>query len=397
MKKLVAVMFVLSLIASVAFAQVDEATDTLTNDEAQGRLRVSNCVFGGPNVDVLVNGDVAVNGGVPQTDQSFGVTGYLYLTPGTYSVAAVPTGKGVEEALTDPVDVSVEAGHRYTVTVLGQGDEPSHEALVIDETEAYLKAGTSPDTGGHITVNNIKGAPGLNFLQDGVGERNVPYGGFAATAPPVMEFEEFQISVGGSGTPTTVVEDNGAGFTMSGADSLDCFGGTYPGTMLEDFDTRTSASTSDLNSVDYLRSLSTAHDKLGGLGPSFNTFLTAVETAGLTNLLITESPYMLFAPTDEAFAALPTEELDALMADPEALANFLQAHIASGYYPPGSLGHDLIDRTVTNLLGAELVLTGGGGEDLAINGVAMGPGGDYTIAANGSRVFLVTNLLPPSD
>lgn len=169
--------------------------------------------------------------------------------------------------------------------------------------------------------------------------------------------------------------------------------------MGENFDVQSSAYTSSLNTVDFLTLQSDVGAQDGGHTITFTTFLKAIEAAGLTNLLTTESPYMLFAPTDEAFAALPEEELEALMADPKALADLLRAHIAPGYYPPGSLGRGLIDRTVTNLLGAELVLTGGGGEDLAINGVVVGGSGGhvpYTIVANGSRVFFVRKLLPPS-
>ncbi len=164
---------------------------------------------------------------------------------------------------------------------------------------------------------------------------------------------------------------------------------------------QSSAYTSSLNTVDFLQLQSDVSAQDGGHTITFTTFLGALETAGLSDLLTTESPYMLFAPTDEAFAALPEEELEALMADPDALADLLCAHIAAGYYPPGSLGRGRIDRTVTNLLGEELVLTGGGGADLAINGVVAGGSGGHvpsSIVANGSRVFFVRKLLlPPAD
>ncbi len=400
MKKLVAMMFVLSLIASLALAQVDQATGTLTNDETQARLRVSNCVFGGPNVDVLVNGEVAVNGGVPQTDQGMGFTGYLYLEPGTYSVAVVPTGKGVEEALMEPVDVSVEAGHRYTVTVLGQADEPSHEALVIDETAAYQELGAKPTDTTQITINNIRGVPGIDFSLGGmVRNEDVPYGGYKAAIWPSGNVKDLAITV--SGAPDQFIDKVPEVYLPTGVDAFDCFGGAYPGQMGPDFDVHSSPYTSTLNTVDFLQVQSDVAAQDGGHTITFTTFLNAVDTAGLSDLLTTGSPYMLFAPTDEAFAALPKEELDALIADPDALADLLRAHIAAGYYPPGSLGRGRIDRTVTNLLGAELVLTGGGGADLAINGVVAGGSGGHvpsSIVANGSRVFFVRKLLlPPAD
>ncbi len=48
---------------------------------------------------------------------------------------------------------------------------------------------------------------------------------------------------------------------------------------------------------------------------SFSTLLTAVEAAGLVETLQGEGPYTVFAPTDEAFAALPAGTLDGLLAD----------------------------------------------------------------------------------
>ncbi len=43
-----------------------------------------------------------------------------------------------------------------------------------------------------------------------------------------------------------------------------------------------------------------------------------------------EGPFTVFAPTDEAFAALPKETLDALLADPKALAKILTYHVLAG-------------------------------------------------------------------
>ena len=63
---------------------------------------------------------------------------------------------------------------------------------------------------------------------------------------------------------------------------------------------------------------------------SFSTLLTAVEAAGLVETLQGEGPYTVFAPTDEAFAALPAGTLDGLLADKEALKKVLLYHVVSG-------------------------------------------------------------------
>jgi len=63
---------------------------------------------------------------------------------------------------------------------------------------------------------------------------------------------------------------------------------------------------------------------------TFSTLLTAATAAGLVETLQGEGPFTVFAPTDEAFAALPEGTLDGLLADPEALKQVLLYHVVSG-------------------------------------------------------------------
>ncbi len=60
---------------------------------------------------------------------------------------------------------------------------------------------------------------------------------------------------------------------------------------------------------------------------NFTALASAVEAAGLTETLSGEGPFTVFAPTDEAFAALPEGTLDELLANPEQLASILTYHV----------------------------------------------------------------------
>ena len=85
-------------------------------------------------MDICLNGTGPVVGGMPLTHLgALDASGYEYLAPGTYSLAVVPSGQTLSRPFLGPLDVPVVAGHRYTVVVLGQKDEASHQALVIDE------------------------------------------------------------------------------------------------------------------------------------------------------------------------------------------------------------------------------------------------------------------------
>ncbi len=62
----------------------------------------------------------------------------------------------------------------------------------------------------------------------------------------------------------------------------------------------------------------------------FNTLIAAVEAAGLADTLATDGPFTVFAPTDEAFAQIPQEQLAALLEDTESLTAILTYHVVSG-------------------------------------------------------------------
>ncbi len=63
---------------------------------------------------------------------------------------------------------------------------------------------------------------------------------------------------------------------------------------------------------------------------TFETLLAAASAAGLVETLDGEGPYTIFAPTDDAFAALPEGTIEALLADPDALREILLYHVVAG-------------------------------------------------------------------
>ncbi len=66
--------------------------------------------------------------------------------------------------------------------------------------------------------------------------------------------------------------------------------------------------------------------------PSFSTLVTAVKAAGLADTLSGKGPFTLFAPTNEAFAALPKGTLETLLKpeNKDALRKVLTYHVVSG-------------------------------------------------------------------
>ena len=99
---------------------------------------------------------------------------------------------------------------------------------------------------------------------------------------------------------------------------------------------------------------------------SFQTLLTAVDAAGLGDTLADGGPFTVFAPTDDAFAALPQGTVQGLLADPPALARVLTYHVVPGRITSAQITHDSEQETVE---GGVLKLAVNGG--VTVNGAAV--------------------------
>ena len=92
----------------------------------------------------------------------------------------------------------------------------------------------------------------------------------------------------------------------------------------------------------------------------FETLVAAVQAAGLVDALKADGPFTVFAPTDEAFAALPEGTVESLLMpeNRDQLVAILTYHVV-----PGAVGAaDIVGETyaATTLMGAPVVLDGEG-------------------------------------
>jgi uncharacterized surface protein with fasciclin (FAS1) repeats len=91
---------------------------------------------------------------------------------------------------------------------------------------------------------------------------------------------------------------------------------------------------------------------------SFTTLVAAVEAAGLVETLSGEGPFTVFAPTDDAFAALPEGTVEALLEDIPALTAILTYHVVPGAVMSTDLSDGMMAATVN---GAEVTISLDGG------------------------------------
>jgi uncharacterized surface protein with fasciclin (FAS1) repeats len=90
---------------------------------------------------------------------------------------------------------------------------------------------------------------------------------------------------------------------------------------------------------------------------SFNTLATALQEAGLIETLKGEGPFTVFAPTDEAFAKVPQDQLNALLANKEMLVKVLTYHVVPGKI----MAADVTSGQVMTVEGQPLTITTGNG------------------------------------
>jgi transforming growth factor-beta-induced protein len=62
----------------------------------------------------------------------------------------------------------------------------------------------------------------------------------------------------------------------------------------------------------------------------FTTLVTAVQAAGLAETLSSDGPFTVFAPTDDAFAALPEGTVESLLENTDLLTQILLYHVVPG-------------------------------------------------------------------
>ena len=79
---------------------------------------------------------------------------------------------------------------------------------------------------------------------------------------------------------------------------------------------------------------------------NFTTLVAAVEAAGLVETLKGEGPFTVFAPTGEAFAALPEGTVEGLLEDTEALTAILTYHVVPGKVMSTDLSDGMMAETV---------------------------------------------------
>ena len=122
--------------------------------------------------------------------------------------------------------------------------------------------------------------------------------------------------------------------------------------------------------------------------PLLTTLVAAVTEAGLVDTLNSAENLTVFAPTDDAFAAIPKKDLNALLADKEALTTVLTHHVIGERLSPEDVAGD------QETLAGDMLTVEGSGEDFTIGDASVVCGNVQTANAT---VYVVDQVLMPQS
>jgi uncharacterized surface protein with fasciclin (FAS1) repeats len=124
--------------------------------------------------------------------------------------------------------------------------------------------------------------------------------------------------------------------------------------------------------------------------------VSAVEAAGLAETLSGEGPFTVFAPTNEAFAAIPAETLQSLLepANQETLSQILTYHVVAGEV----MAADVAPGEVETVEGTPFTIEVEGSDVFIVDG----QGGraqvvTTDIVASNGVIHVIDAVLIPSD
>jgi uncharacterized surface protein with fasciclin (FAS1) repeats len=123
----------------------------------------------------------------------------------------------------------------------------------------------------------------------------------------------------------------------------------------------------------------------------FTTLVAAVQAAGLVDTLKSEGPFTVFAPTDDAFAALPAGTVEGLLNDIPTLTGILTYHVVAAKAMSGDLAMGC--NAVATVNGAEITICRSA-SGVTVNGANV-VAADVE-ASNGVIHVIDAVILPPS-
>jgi transforming growth factor-beta-induced protein len=294
-------------------------------------IRVAHFSPDTPNVDIYVNGEVAI------ADLAFpAVTDFMTLPAGSYEIAVAPAGTSLEDAAIGPATFDLPADAYLTVAAVGSLEAGTLAPAIIPADFSEIAEGNARV----LVFHGIEDAPAVDVLangsilipalafpgsegaNDGIFELEVPAGTYDLAVVPTGATEPVVIDL----TGTTL--DAGTYYFVAAVGTL-----AEPQASVVAIDAATAdALNAALNPV-AAPTMNIA--EIAASNEDFSILMAAVQAAdpAIAEALSGEGPLTVFAPTNAAFEALLASldlTAEELLANTELLNQVLLYHVVSG-------------------------------------------------------------------
>jgi uncharacterized surface protein with fasciclin (FAS1) repeats len=122
--------------------------------------------------------------------------------------------------------------------------------------------------------------------------------------------------------------------------------------------------------------------------PVLSTLVTAVQKAGLVDTLNSQKAITVFAPTNDAFKAIPPKTLTSVLADKQTLTKILTYHVVAGKIAPDQLAgkHKTLEGGTLTIKGSNDDFTVGAQKASIVCG---------NVPTANATVYIISSVLMP--
>lgn len=305
----------------------------VVSQQDQAWVRVFHLARDWKFIDVYVGDTLLFHAIRPDTSSTWALQ-----PAGTITLSVAESGMGVANTALEVADATLEAGHRYTLIIVGHAIGNTLAVNWFDETAAIADFDMAHGAA-LINVNNVVGTPPLTIIEDGLLEvENLAVGSAVAAYYPSVVLDG-SYSVFETANPDNIIifrdafaADEATAFYEPTMVYLYGLSGSFPGEARRDFgwintDHYYSVAADSIEFLSAFTGLDLSYNPTAPIRYEFTTFLGLIAEAGLTDVFTGDEAITVFAPTDYAFSLLPEGTLDTLRADPDALRALVLNHV----------------------------------------------------------------------
>lgn len=319
---------------------VVEAMAAPAEEPGMVNIRVAHFSPDTPAVDIYVNGEAAITG-----LEFPAITDFVTLPAGSYELAVAPAGTSIADAAIGPATFDLPEGAFLTIAAVGSLANGTLQPAIVANDFSAIAEGSARV----VVFHAIEGAPAVNVLAgDAVLIEALSFPGTITSDDGAPNDGAFNLDVPAGSYDLSVVTADGAAPILDLPGTVLEAGSYYfvaavgtpdaPQVALAVVDAATAATLRGEEMMAEMEAPTQNIVEIASANADFSTLVAAVLAAdpAIAEALTGEGPLTVFAPTNEAFAALLASlnlSAEELLGNTELLTTVLMYHVVSGAVP----------------------------------------------------------------